>query len=63
MIGSPRYTHPPLPTAAIVNRPRIFADEKTGTLAGLEKGGDRGPGTPAHTQIGMSSSTNLAYSG
>jgi len=31
--------------AAIVNRPRIFADEKTGRIAGLEKGGDRGPGT------------------
>ena len=32
-------------TAAIVNRPRIFADAKTGAIAGLEKGGDRGPGT------------------
>jgi hypothetical protein len=31
--------------AAIVSRPRIFADEKTGAIAGLEKGGDRGPGT------------------
>jgi len=31
--------------AAIVNRPRIFADAKTGAIAGLEKGGDRGPGT------------------
>jgi hypothetical protein len=31
--------------AAIVNRPRIFADSKTGAIAGLEKGGDRGPGT------------------
>jgi hypothetical protein len=31
--------------AAIVNRPRIFADEKTGAIAGLQKGGDRGPGT------------------
>jgi len=31
--------------AAIVNRPRIFADEKTGAIAGLEKGGDRGPGS------------------
>jgi hypothetical protein len=31
--------------AAIVNRPRIFADPKTGAIAGLEKGGDRGPGT------------------
>ena len=33
--------------AAIVNRPRIFADEKTGAVAGLQKGGDRGPGTQA----------------
>src|SRR5258708_34504612 len=33
--------------AAIVNRPRIFADEKTGAIDGLEKGGDRGPGTQA----------------
>ncbi len=33
--------------AAIVNRPRIFADEQTGAIAGLEKGGDRGPGTQA----------------
>src|SRR5262252_5724432 len=31
--------------AAIVNRPRIFADEKTGAIGGLQKGGDRGPGT------------------
>ncbi len=31
--------------ARIVNRPRIFADEKTGNIAGLETGGDRGPGT------------------
>ena len=31
--------------AAIVNRPRIFADEKTGAIAGLQKEGDRGPGT------------------
>jgi hypothetical protein len=30
--------------AAIVNRPRIFADVKSGAIAGLEKGGDRGPG-------------------
>ncbi|HEY2906796.1 MAG TPA: hypothetical protein VGJ29_12925, partial [Vicinamibacterales bacterium] len=30
--------------AAIVNRPRIFADPKTGAVAGLEKGGERGPG-------------------
>jgi hypothetical protein len=31
--------------AAIVNRPRIFADEKTGALGGLWQGGDHGPGT------------------
>jgi hypothetical protein len=31
--------------AKIVNRPRIFADPKTGAIAGLEKGGDRGPNT------------------
>jgi hypothetical protein len=31
--------------AAVVNRPRIFADPKTGTIAGLQPGGDRGPGT------------------
>jgi hypothetical protein len=31
--------------AAIVNKPRIFADPATGAIAGLEKGGDRGPGT------------------
>jgi hypothetical protein len=31
--------------AAIVNRPRIFADPNTGAIAGLEGGGDRGPGT------------------
>src|SRR5438874_8549602 len=30
--------------AAIVNRPRIFADPKSGAIAGLEKGGERGPG-------------------
>ena len=29
----------------IVNRPRIFADEKTGSAAGLWAGGDHGPGT------------------
>src|SRR3954463_16718133 len=33
--------------AAIVNRPRIFADPQTGAFAGLQKGGDRGPGTQA----------------
>jgi len=31
--------------AAIVNRPRIFADPKTGNIAGLWQGGDHGPGT------------------
>ena len=31
--------------AAIVNRPRIFVDEKTGALAGLWPGGNYGPGT------------------
>jgi hypothetical protein len=31
--------------ARIVNRPRIFADEKTGNVAGLWAGGDHGPGT------------------
>ena len=32
-------------TAAIVNRPRIFADAKTGKISGLWSGGDHGPGT------------------
>ena len=31
--------------ARIVNRPRIFADPKTGAIAGLWQGGDYGPGT------------------
>ena len=31
--------------AKIVNRPRIFADMTTGNIAGLNKGGDSGPGT------------------
>ncbi|MEO8682828.1 MAG: hypothetical protein ABI665_27520, partial [Vicinamibacterales bacterium] len=31
--------------AKIVNRPRIFADASTGSLAGLWAGGDHGPGT------------------
>jgi hypothetical protein len=31
--------------AAIVARPRIFADEKSGAIAGLWAGGDHGPGT------------------
>ncbi|MFA5909678.1 MAG: hypothetical protein WC815_12945 [Vicinamibacterales bacterium] len=29
----------------VVNRPRIFADEKSGAIAGLFAGGDHGPGT------------------
>ncbi len=29
----------------VVNRPRIFADEKSGSIAGLWTGGDHGPGT------------------
>jgi hypothetical protein len=32
-------------TAALVNRPRIFADPKTGALGALWQGGDHGPGT------------------
>jgi hypothetical protein len=32
-------------TARIVNRPRIFADASTGTIAGLWQGGNHGPGT------------------
>ncbi len=32
-------------TARIVNRPRIFADTATGSVAGLWAGGDHGPGT------------------
>jgi hypothetical protein len=31
--------------AKIVNRPRIFADEKTGAISGLHQGGNFGPGT------------------
>ncbi len=31
--------------ARIVSRPRIFADPKTGAVAGLWRGGDHGPGT------------------
>ncbi len=41
--------------AAVINRPRIFADPKTGAIAGLEKGGDRGPGAQA------SQSTNQCH--
>ncbi len=32
-------------TARIVNRPRIFADAKTGAISGLWPGGNHGPGT------------------
>jgi hypothetical protein len=32
-------------TAAIVNKPRIFADPSTGALGGLWQGGNHGPGT------------------
>ena len=32
-------------TARVVNRPRIFADPKTGAISGLWAGGDHGPGT------------------
>ena len=32
-------------TARIVNRPRIFADPETGSIAGLWQGGDHGEGT------------------
>jgi len=32
-------------TAAIVNRPRIFADPKSGAISGLWQGGDHGEGT------------------
>jgi hypothetical protein len=31
--------------ARIVNRPRIFADDKTGAISGLHQGGNFGPGT------------------
>jgi len=41
--------------ARVVNRPRIFADEKTGNVAGLNPGGDHGPGTQ------RSSSTNQCH--
>jgi hypothetical protein len=36
--------------AAVVNRPRIFADPTTGNIAGLEPGGDRGPGAQPSRQ-------------
>jgi len=37
-------------TAAIVNRPRIFADPKSGAISGLWAGGDHGPGTQKTSQ-------------
>ncbi len=37
-------------TARIVNRPRIFADPETGSMAGLWQGGDHGPGTQESRQ-------------
>jgi hypothetical protein len=36
--------------AKIVSRPRIFADPKTGNIAGLWAGGDHGPGTQTTRQ-------------
>ena len=36
--------------ARIVNRPRIFMDERTGNIAGLNPGGDSGPGTQRSSQ-------------
>ncbi len=41
--------------ARVVNRPRIFADEKSGAIAGLNPGGDQGPGTQ------RSSTTNQCH--
>src|SRR3954471_13710869 len=41
--------------ARVVNRPRIFADEKSGNIAGLNPGGDHGPGTQ------RSSATNQCH--
>ena len=36
--------------ARIVNRPRIFADMKTGAIAGLNRGGNQGPGTQTSSE-------------
>ena len=47
-LGAPEKAH-------VVNRPRIFADEKTGKIAGLNPGGDSGPGTQ------RSSATNQCH--
>jgi hypothetical protein len=39
--------------ARVVSRPRIFADSKTGAIAGLWKGGDHGPGTQRTRETNM----------
>ncbi len=39
--------------ARIVSRPRIFADSKTGAVAGLWRGGDHGPGTQSTRETNM----------
>ena len=36
--------------ARIVNRPRIFADTKTGAVAALNRGGNQGPGTQTSSE-------------
>jgi uncharacterized protein (DUF305 family) len=40
-------------TARVVSRPRIFADPKTGAIAGLWRGGDHGPGTQETYETNM----------
>jgi len=37
-------------SARVVNRPRIFADAKTGAVAGLNRGGNQGPGTQTSSE-------------
>jgi uncharacterized protein (DUF305 family) len=39
--------------ARVVSRPRIFADSKTGAIAGLWRGGDHGPGTQRTYETNM----------
>jgi hypothetical protein len=39
--------------ARVVSRPRIFADSKTGAIAGLWRGGDHGPGTQKTYETNM----------
>jgi uncharacterized protein (DUF305 family) len=39
--------------ARVVSRPRIFADPKSGAVAGLWKGGDHGPGTQTTYETNM----------